>query len=238
MSGSGDGLRAVVFDFDGVLVDSEPLHYRTLKAALAAEGVAIDAAEYAERLLAHDDRGAIRIALEQRDIPWDADRVDAVAGRKARLFAASLPEVRLFPGARELVEGLAGALPLAIASGARRGEIEAILGAIGLRQAFAAVIGADDVTRTKPHPEPYLAAVDALRARAADLTSGACLAVEDSPPGILSARGAGLRVVGVAHSYPPQRLRAAQVVVESLLGLDANALRAIHAAAGDPAGGS
>jgi beta-phosphoglucomutase-like phosphatase (HAD superfamily) len=238
VSGSSDGLRAVVFDFDGVLVDSEPLHFRTLHEALATEGVRIDEAEYAATLLAHDDRAAIRIALEQRGIPWQAERVDSVALRKARLFGERLPDVRLFPGARALVEALAGELPLAIASGARHGEIEAILGAVGLRDAFAIVVGADDVTRTKPHPEPYAAAVAGLRAREAGLATAECLAIEDSPPGILSARDAGLRVLGVGHTYPTARLGAAHQVVESLLGLDARVLRALHGAAAGPAGGS
>lgn len=176
-------LRAVIFDFDGVLVDSEPLHFACLRDALAPEGIAIDEAEYEQVYLAYDDRTAIRF----------------------------------FPGARELVRELAGALPLAIASGALRGEIEAILAAGGLRDAFSAVVGADDVERTKPDPMPFLAARDRLAAvRAAGLTSRECVAFEDSVGGVASARAAGMSVVAVTNSCSAPKLGLAQRVVDSL----------------------
>jgi beta-phosphoglucomutase-like phosphatase (HAD superfamily) len=122
---------------------------------------------------------------------------------------------------------LAGELPLAIASGARREEVEAILAGIGLREAFAAVVGAQDAPRTKPDPAPYLEAARLLEARAPGLAPGECVAFEDSVPGLMSALGAGMKVVGIAHSYPAETLRSAHRVVPSLAALEPASLRAL-----------
>jgi beta-phosphoglucomutase len=207
------GLRGVVFDFDGVLVDSEGLHFRALRESLRPEGIDIDAGEYARRYLAYDDREAARVALEVHRKPSGPDRVTEIAERKARLFEQMLPEVPFFPGARELVRGLAARMPVAIASGALRGEIERILDGGGLRDAFTAIVGADDVQQCKPHPEPYL---EAVRRLGPGITPAECLAFEDSVAGIASARAAGLVVVGVATSYPAAKLQSAHHVVGSL----------------------
>src|SRR6185295_16394270 len=114
------GLRAAVFDFDGVIVDSEPLHFRSLQDALLSEGVRITREEYWGHLLAYDDRGSIRHAFERHGEPLDPARLGRVEQRKVERFAELIPEIGVFPGARELVGALAGSLPLAIASGARR----------------------------------------------------------------------------------------------------------------------
>jgi beta-phosphoglucomutase-like phosphatase (HAD superfamily) len=116
-------------------------------------------------------------------------------------------------------------MPVGIASGALRSEIEAILRAGGLVDAFATIVGADDVHRGKPDPEPYLTAMQRLRYRAPGLQPAECLVFEDSVPGILSARAAGMTVVAVTNSYPEERLAAAHRVVDSLAGLDASMLR-------------
>jgi HAD superfamily hydrolase (TIGR01509 family) len=137
--------------------------------------------------------------------------------------------VPVFDGARELVLSLAAEVPVAIASGARREEIEAVLSGIGLRDAFHAVVGAEDAARTKPDPAPYLEAARRLAARAPGLAPAECVAFEDSVAGVDSALGAGMKVVGVAHSYPADELSAAHRVVASLAGLDAASLRGLFA---------
>lgn len=218
-------MRAVLFDFDGVLVNSEPLHFGALRDALAREGIAIDEAEYLSTYLAHDDRGSIRLALERHGVPHDWARVEAIALRKAEDFAALLPTVPFFPGAKELVRALAEEVPVAIASGALHAEIDAILRAGGIRDAFSAIVGADDVTRGKPHPEPYLTAMAAVNGHEDKLTPADCLVFEDAMPGIAAARAAGMIVVAVTNSYPAERLRAAQRIVATLEGLTPALLR-------------
>lgn len=223
-------MRAVLFDFDGVLVDSEPLHFRAMRDALVAEGFTIDEEEYWRHLLAHDDRAAIRIALERHGVPYDGPRIEAVTRRKAEAFEAVLSDIPFFPGARELALSLSREVPLAIASGARRVEIEAILKAGGLRDAFAAVVGIDDVSRAKPDPEPYLTAMRRLDGRAPGLRPAECLVIEDSYTGILAGLAAGMKVLAVTNSYPAAKLASAHRVVDTLQGLDSAGLRLLFAA--------
>lgn len=223
-------MRAVLFDFDGVLVDSEPLHYRAMRDALVAEGFTIDEEEYWRHLLAHDDRTAIHIALERHGLPYDRDRVEAVTRRKAEAYEAALSRIPFFPGARELARALHREVPLAIASGARRVEIEAILEAGGLRDVFSAVVGIDDVSRSKPDPEPYLTAMRRLAARAPGLLPEECLVIEDSFTGIAAGLAAGMRVLAVTNSFPAAKLSAAHRVVDSLAAVDSAGLRALFAA--------
>ena len=224
-------MRAAIFDFDGVLVNSEPAHFLALREALRPEGIVITEVEYLSRYVAYDDKRAAASALEHHGRAPAAERVETVAGLKAALYEEMLREVPFFPGARELVRGLQRHMPLAIASGARHVEIENILEAGGLRDAFTAVVGADDVRRTKPDPEPYLEALRQLRKGLPDLEASQCVALEDTPPGIVAARGAGMIVVGVAQTYDRPRLSAAHHVVESLRGLEAESLIRLAAAA-------
>jgi len=217
-------LRAAVFDFDGVIVDSEPLHFRSLRDALATESVLITQAEYWDHLLAYDDRNSIRVAFERRGERPDVDRLARVERVKVERFAELIPEIPVFPGAREVIGALAAELPLAIASGARHEEIEVILAGIGLRDSFLAVVGAQDVSRSKPDPAPYLEAARRLESRVAGLVPGECVAFEDSVPGVMSALGAGMKVIGVAHSYPAAKLRSAHRVVDSLAALEPGSL--------------
>jgi HAD superfamily hydrolase (TIGR01509 family) len=222
-------MRAVLFDFDGVLVDSEPLHFQALRDALLPEAIVIDEEVYAREYLAQDDRGAIRTALAKNGRACDLARMGAIQERKARCFETLMPRVSFFPGARELVRALEREVPLAIASGALTSEIEALLAAGGLRDAFSAVVGADQVRQGKPHPEPYLTAMTRLLGRATGLRPEQCLVVEDSMPGIAAALSAGMKVVAVTNSYPAAKLSAAHRVVDSLAELTPASLRELFA---------
>jgi HAD superfamily hydrolase (TIGR01509 family) len=133
--------------------------------------------------------------------------------------------VPFFPGARELVQSLAAEVPVAIASGALRSEIEHILEGAGLRVHFTAIVGAEDVEHGKPHPEPYLTAMARLYSKAPGLRPEQCVVVEDTMTGIASALAAGMKVVGVAQTYPAEELRAAHLVVDSVAALDLEGLQ-------------
>jgi beta-phosphoglucomutase len=216
-------MRAAIFDFDGVLVDSEPLHFHTLRETLLTQGVAIDQQEYAEHYLAYDDRGALRLALSAHGRNPEPGLIDELAEHKARLFEKLLPGIPFFPGARELLRALAAEVPVGIASGALHAEIDIALRAGEVRDSVSVVVGVDDVVQTKPHPEPYLTAV--ARLGLADASPGDCVAFEDSLAGVASARAAGLKVVAVTNSFPAARLQAAHRVVDSLAGLPLASLR-------------
>jgi HAD superfamily hydrolase (TIGR01509 family) len=207
-------VRAIVFDFDGVIANSEPLHFRAFRDVLALEGVTLTEAEYYERYLGFNDERAFEAIAADRGRPaWDGHAIADLTRRKA-VITAELERGQsiLFPGAREAIQRLAAMCPLAIASGALGSEISRTLTREGLAGHFAAIVSADDAVASKPAPDAYLRAVDLLRAglptQGDRLTAADCVAVEDSPWGLDSARAAGLRTVGVTHTYPAEALTA------------------------------
>lgn len=223
---SATPIRAVIFDFNGVLVDDEHLHYELFRDALAEEGVVIDEVMYQERYLGFDDRGCFEAALADAGQAFDRARVDDLIARKAvRYVTAAEAGLRIFPAAPGAIEALAGRWPVAICSGALRPEIEFALAKMDRRARIAAIVSAEDTTRCKPDPQGYLMALDALRATPggalADLPAEACLVVEDSLAGLEAARLAGMRRVAVTHSYPVDQLEAAgaEVVLDDLAEL-------------------
>lgn len=203
-------IRAVVFDFNGVLVDDEHLHFELLRDVLAGEGLAITEREYHERYLGYDDRGCFEVALSEAGQPLGFGRVDALIARKAARYASAAEHgLKLFDGAAACVTRLADHGPVAVCSGALRAEIEIGLARLGVRDRVCAIVAAEDTHRCKPDPEGYRLAVAALRRHVpslSDLPAASILAIEDSLAGIASARAAGLRAVAVPHTYTPAEL--------------------------------
>lgn len=221
-------LSAVVFDFDGVLVDTEPFHYEAFKEAFTPVGLGLSWEKYLSDYVGYDDRGAIQEAFRAAGREVQQETMEDLIRAKARAFRLIVERqgVVAYPGACELVHALHGRLPLALCSGALREDIEPILPRIGLQGMFDAVVTADDVRQSKPDPESYRLAV----ARLAELQGhpaivpAACLAIEDTPTGIESASAAGLAVLAVANSYPTADLATARACVESLVGMDLDQL--------------
>ena len=224
-------IRAVIFDFDGVIANSEPLHFAAFRDVLATEGVALSEREYYERYLGYDDVGVFRAVSQEQGVPWDVDRVSALVDRKAvHLERLERDGSILFPGADQAIRRLAASMPLAIASGALRAEILRILNRAGLAQCFGAIVAAEDSPASKPAPDPYLRAVDLLSAAIGPpLVPGQCVAVEDSHWGLESARAAGLRTIAVTHTYPASALGAADLLIDHLDRLTVANLRRIDA---------
>lgn len=204
--------RAVVFDFDGVLADTEGLHLRAFQDALATRGWTLDRADYFKRYLGYDDRGTVRAFAADTGHPLSSTDLDAIVADKVRSYARRLTTGSvLFDTAAGAIARLGARYRLGIASGSLHGEIDAILAANNLAHAITVVIGADDVRRSKPAPDAYAAAVDALGVPAAR-----AVAIEDSRWGLVSARAAGLRTIGVTTSYPPSALDQADAIVRGL----------------------
>jgi beta-phosphoglucomutase len=210
-------LRGIVFDFDGVIANSEPLHFQGFREVLAEEGLVLTESEYYARYLGFDDAGAFEAMAADRGVQWPAGHVDTLVGRKAvRLDALEREQSVLFPGAAAAIARLAETVPLAIASGALRNEIARILVREDLARYFVAVVGAEDTAASKPAPDPYLRAVELLDARVNCGSDPAeYVAIEDSQWGLESARAAGLRTVAVTHTYPAGTL-VADCTVSSL----------------------
>lgn len=212
--------ESVIFDFDGVIVDTEPIHWQAFQAVLAPLDIPFPWEEYIERYMGFDDRDAFREAFRFHGRTLDGDRLAAMIEAKSRSFQEILRKgVRPFPGAVALIEALhARGVPLAISSGALRSDIDPILTVLGISGCFARVVSADEVERSKPDPESYRIAWSSLRQmHAGILTSpGNSLAIEDTPAGIESAKGAGLSVLAVAGSCRREELAKADTVVDSL----------------------
>jgi len=209
--------HAIIFDFDGVIADDEPLHLAAFQRALASDGITITRDQYYARYLGFDDRSAIMEAFRDAGATPSAAQLRTVLAAKAEQFLALVRAgAPIFPGVPAFVRGAAARVPLAIASGALRHEIELILAQAGLADCFAAIVSAEDVREGKPSPEGFLLALERLRARRTDLTPERCLVIEDSQPGLEAARRAGMRCLAVTSSYPAAALGGADLVVGTL----------------------
>ena len=203
---------AVVFDFDGVLADSERLHFAAFRDVLGDAGWTLSERDYFDRYLGFDDAALVSEFARDRKIALAAPAQAALVLRKTEVFQSRLEAAGvLYPGAPAAIARLGARYRLAIASGSLAVEIHTVLAAAGLTQAFAAVVGADDVPRSKPAPDPYLAAVRAL-----GVPASAAVAIEDSRWGLESARAAGLRTIALTTSYGAAALGDADLVLASL----------------------
>ena len=211
-------LRAIVFDFDGVIANSEPLHLRAFQDVLAGEHIVLTRDEYYARYLGFDDAGVFRVIGDARGAGFSPEQVTALVARKAlRMEALEKDASILFPGAAQTIRRLAASLPLGIASGALGAEIRRVLDREQLTICFAAIVAAEDTPASKPAADPYLRAVQQLSLAVGNrLEPRDCVAVEDSVWGLESARAAGLRTVAVAQTYEPGDLSAADLVVPAV----------------------
>ncbi|MCE7965929.1 HAD family phosphatase [Nitrospirales bacterium NOB] len=212
-------LRAIIFDFDGVIADTEPLHFSALRQVLADIGITLTETEYYADYLGFDDRGCFLAALRANDRDVTSALLADLMDRKAQAYLKAVQNhLTIFPGVRELIRETADHYPLAIASGALRHEIELILEEAGFRKAFHHITSAEDVVRGKPAPDPFLHAMEGLNRRTASpaLTPEDCLAIEDSLPGIRAARAAGMKVLAVANTHTVQDLGEADAITHSL----------------------
>jgi HAD superfamily hydrolase (TIGR01509 family) len=218
-------LSGVIFDFDGVLADTEPLHLRAYQDVIGAAGLRLSREAYYSRYLGYDDVGVLRALAEDQVRPLTDEEITELIARKSARYEALVGHTDvLFPGAADLVRRLAAEAPLAIASGALLGEIDIILVRAGLRRLFHAVVAAGDTGRGKPAPDPYLRAVELL-----GVGGPGVVVIEDSRWGIESAHGAGLRCIAVAQTYPAHELEQADLVVQDIAALTLEQIRGVAA---------
>jgi beta-phosphoglucomutase len=221
-------LQAIVLDFDGVIADTEPLHYEACRDVLAPYGVTLTAEEYTERYIGIADRKALVDMAQAHGLEIGAEVLDALIARKAEVLRHVLSDTRpIYPGVVGVLRQWAAEVPLAIASGALRNEIELVLNVAGVADTVQVIVSANDVRRSKPAPDPYVKALDLLAPHIAGLEPSRTVAIEDSRWGIQSARAAGMRVVAVTTSFPRAELADADLVVDTLPSLTLAALDAL-----------
>ena len=223
-------LSAVLFDFDGVIANSEPLHFRAFREVLAGEGLTLSESDYYARYLGFSDAGAFEAIAGDRGVAWSPAHISSMVDRKAvRMEELERHESVLFPGASTVIRRLAAGCTLGVVSGALRAEILRVLDHEQLTSAFSTVVGSEDTAKSKPAPDPYLRALELLSIQfGRELDPRTCVAIEDSRWGLESARAAGLRTVGVTHTYSAQTLQStADVVIPQLDVLTFEFLRKI-----------
>lgn len=225
-------IRAILFDFNGVIADDETVHVECFCRALQEFGLTLSKEAYYGTYLGMDERICTALLLTARDGKSDAGLVQRIQDRKAEQFrhhpGAQQPE--LFPGVIEFVQAARRLCPLAIVSGGRREQIERALRGTVIEQAVQLIVSAEDCPVGKPDPAIYLLTLNRLNdVVQPPLTAGECLVIEDSKAGIRAARAAGMPVLGLATTYPADELREADCVMPSLAGVDPEAmLRRFH----------
>ena len=210
---------AILFDFDGVIVNSEPLHLRAFQEVLRQNGISLSEEEYYRELIGFDDQGAFRHLFAQHRKPLTSEAFQALLAAKAATMNRFMADgsFSALPGVEELVTTLAANYPLAICSGALRHEIETMLHGIGLREYFPVIVAAEDVTIGKPNPQGYLLATRLLsQQQNIPLQPADCLVIEDAPTVICSVKAVGFRTLAVATSYSAEQLSDAHYVVQTL----------------------
>ena len=214
-------IRAIIFDFNGVILDDEHLHFEAFQESLANADLTLTQDLYLTHYLGLNDWGFFEAFLKDHNATHAKGRsIDQWVEAKSEIYLRLLAnEMPLFPGAKSCIQHLAQNVTLAINSGARRHEIENTLKWAQLTSCFQTVFSADEIRNGKPAPDGYLAAFEALKEQSPalhDLQTSECLVIEDAPHGIAAAHAAGMPCVGVAQSQPASDLHMADWVIETV----------------------
>jgi HAD superfamily hydrolase (TIGR01509 family) len=216
-------IKAILMDFNGVVIDDEPLQLEAYKKILAEEGITLTDEDYYS-CLGMDDASFIEAAYARAGKTPEPNKVLDITQRKTGRWLETISKgVPLFPGVEDFIRKCSRELTLGLVSMARREEIGVVLEAAGLTDCFSVIVSAEDVENCKPDPECYRAGfrlIDAARSAKGHLpmTHGECVVIEDAPPGVAAGRGADLPVLGVTNTVSAEELRAAgaQVVTKDL----------------------
>ncbi len=234
----GMTLKAVIFDFNGVIINDEPIHDRLVRDLLLSENLRPNEDELRECCLGRSDRACLSDIFARRERPLIDRDLERLLHQKAAAYLTTLEQLDplpIYPGVEDLIYKFRLAnLPLAVVSGARRAEIELVLERANLKSYFSVVVAGDDILTSKPDPTGYLLAVEQLRSHCPELQPGDCLAIEDTFAGIEAAKRAGITVVGVAHTYPFHMIqRQANWAIDHLNDLELPRIQHVLAGLGD-----
>jgi beta-phosphoglucomutase len=217
-------LRAIFFDFNGVLVDDEAIHFKTFHHVLKEEGIDLTEEEYFATYLARDDRGCFTHAMKTAGKPMDQKKLDELIAHKSAFYDEEIEkDFTIFPSADLFVRKCAQKYPIGLVSGALRGEINYVLKEIKLDKIFTVIISTEDVESSKPDPECYekaLLKVNEARKTTPPIQPSECLVFEDAVGGIKSAKDAGMKCVALLNTYNQNDLKAADLCIQSFNGID------------------
>jgi beta-phosphoglucomutase len=228
-------LRAIVFDFDGVITDSEVLHLRSFNQVLAQYGVEISTKDYYKEYLGLSDLDCFKALVDKKVLQKPAKGIENLAKEKTEVFEKlAKTEGRIIEGVRDFLQMLSqNNIPMAICSGALLAEIELILEEARLRPFFEVIVSAEFVKKGKPSPEGFLLTLRKLNRNLRRMPDGGqnpilpnqCIVIEDSHWGLEAARAAGMHTVAVTNSYDADQLAMAEKIVMGLGDLSIGALQ-------------
>jgi HAD superfamily hydrolase (TIGR01509 family) len=208
-------LKAIIFDFNGVIINDEPIHLKMFQKVLKEENIRLTDKEYYKKYLAFDDQHCFRMILKVAGRPISSSKIKDLVQKKAESYEDYIEKnFLLFPGARKWINTLAKHFPLAIASAALGNEIRLILERANLLKKFKVIVAAEDTKKSKPDPESYLQALKKLN-RYRKILPEECLIIEDSIAGIEGAHRASMKCVALAHTYTKKQLRRADLVLKN-----------------------
>jgi beta-phosphoglucomutase len=223
-------LGAVIFDFDGVLVDSEQIHHKAFNRVLTKFHYQLSSREYYDRFLGLSDEELLRIVDKERHLSLSSQQFGQLLGEKANLFKEmAATEAGIIEGVPQFLNMLFGnKIPIGICSGALLPEIETILESAGLRNYFEVIVSAEQVEKGKPDPEGFLLALKLLNKKLRKSIKPAdCVVIEDSQWGLQAAKAAGMRAVAITNTYAAEHLKPADKIIVHLSELSLSELNAI-----------
>jgi beta-phosphoglucomutase len=212
-------LNAIIFDFNGVISDDEPIHLSSMLHVLEEEGIRIPLDEYNGKYLGRDDRDCFQLAFEQTSRSLDAEKLSSLIQRKSVYYRQSIQrELKVFPGVVSFIQQAFLQYELAIASGALRSEIEFVVDRLGLRDRFRCLVSSHEIERGKPEPDIFLKALEHMNllGKRGNILPANCLVIEDSQAGVKAALSAGMKCLAVTNTYSAEHLAGAHQVVASL----------------------
>ena len=212
-------LQAVIFDFDGVITDSEILHFRAFNSVLVQHGLELGKREYYSQYLGLSDIDCFKTLIDEGRLGITADQIPGLIQAKTHIFEElARTDGKIIEGVREFLGLLAAEkVRIAICSGALRTEIELILEDAKLRGFFEAIVSAEEVKRGKPHPDGFLLALKRLNANGVTpIKARRCVVIEDSRWGLQAAKAAGMHTIAVTNTYEADELAIAEKIVPRL----------------------
>lgn len=207
-------IKAILFDFNGVIINDEPIQMRAYQDVLAKEDITLTEEMYLARLGMDDKTFVSDVYKEAGKEPETNKVLELTLAKSAKWREIIANELPLFEGVTDFIKKMANDFALGIVSMARREEIEHVLNLAGLRECFSIIISAEDVENCKPNPECYIKGFNQLdsyriKRRHLPMVHSDCLVIEDAPPGIAAAKNAGLKALGVTNTVSADALRAA-----------------------------
>jgi len=212
-------LRVVIFDFDGVITDSEILHFRAFNEVLRRYGTEITTKDYYTTYLGLTDVDCYKLLIEQGLLKISEGDIGKLVEKKTRVFEELIKtEGQIIEGVRDFLQMLSNnGIPMAICSGALLSEIELILEQAKLRHYFSAIVSAEQIKKGKPHPDGFLLTLQKLNRNRSDaILAEQCVVIEDSHWGLQAARATGMHTVAVTNTYDAEQLSQAEKIISKL----------------------